>query len=187
MVNPAMEWFSINLPSGINESGNGDFEKPEESEESLYFTQTIQNHILGLFNNPASNFYNQIHEFFLNMAAYGTGIFYAEEDPNLPQLLFFRNINLRECYFEENRFGFVDSICRRFYIQAKLAGSKRPNDKLLQEKAAKYPDEQVAILHIVTPNLSKKNAATHSYSSDYILPEERVVLAAPAIHIFRFW
>jgi len=39
---------------------------------------------MEIFNNPASNFYNQIHEFFLNLAAYGTAIFYIEEDPNLP-------------------------------------------------------------------------------------------------------
>jgi hypothetical protein len=184
MVNPAMEWFSISLPIGSNEADSS--REYEDSEELQYFTQSIQHHILGLFNNPASNFYNQIHEFFLNMAAYGTGIFYAEEDPNLPQLLFFRNINLKECYFEENRFGFVDSMYRQFNMQAKAASSKWPNDKSLQEKAAKSPDEQVAILHIVTPNQSKKNAATHSYSSDYILPEERVVLSSSGYSYFPF-
>ncbi|WP_410527984.1 hypothetical protein [Rickettsia rickettsii] len=49
---------------------------------------------MDIFNNPASNFYNQIHQFFLNLAAFGTAIFYVEEDLLLPQTLFFRNINL---------------------------------------------------------------------------------------------
>lgn len=56
--------------------------------------QMIEKAIMDIFNNSASNFYNQIHQFFLNLAAFGTAIFYVEEDLLLPQTLFFRNINL---------------------------------------------------------------------------------------------
>jgi hypothetical protein len=110
MVNPAMNWFNLKI------------DEPLETEEPLaelpevkLWTQNLEQTIFKIFNNPASNFYNQIHEFFLNLAAFGTSIFYVEEDPSITGGLFFRNINLKECYFvEQNQCR--DAIYKAFYV-----------------------------------------------------------------------
>lgn len=191
IVSSATKWFGIEFET------EEDLEEQDNSEELLYCSQIIQKRILGIFNNPASNFYNQIHEFFLNLAAFGTSIFYVEEDPNLPTLLFFRNISLKECYFEEDRFGFINCLYRLFNLPIKVAAQQWPDNKELQEKALKTPDEQIEILHIVMPaegiimtnsNL-KKTAGTKAslaYSSQYVYLTNRTILSESGYSYFPF-
>ncbi|MFU7503119.1 MAG: portal protein [Candidatus Tisiphia sp.] len=50
------------------------------SAELNILAQMLEKAIMDIFNNPVSNFYNQIHQFLLNLAAFGTAIFYVEED-----------------------------------------------------------------------------------------------------------
>jgi hypothetical protein len=152
MVNPAMNWFNLKIDEPLYTE-----EPLAELPEVKVWTQNLEQTIFTIFNNPASNFYNQIHEFFLNLAAFGTSIFYVEEDPSITGGLFFRNINLKECYFEENKFGQVDSLYRLFTLSAKVAASIWPDDKTYQEKALKAPDEPVEILHIVSQDQSRGN------------------------------
>jgi|GEM_PF-2408810 len=195
MVNPAMNWFGINLSEAL---GYND-DETEIPADLAYLSQAIQNRILSVFNNPASNFYNQIHEFFLNLTAYGTGVFYVEEDLNIQGGLFFRNISLNECYFEENKFGFVGSMYRLFSMQAKAAAAKWSDNKKLAEQAVKTPDEKLEILHIVTLNNetasrennnkeSRKNRTANNlvYSSKYIYLEERELLSSAGYTYFPF-
>ena len=202
MVNPAMNWFGINLP---------DLQEDEavRPADLAYLSQTIQNRILAVFNDPASNFYNQIHEFFLNLAAFGTSVFYVEEDLSLTGGLFFRNIALNECYFEENKFGFVGNMYRLFSMQAKVAAAKWPDNRKLAEKAIKAPEERIEILHIVgqrqdsnknsensnknresnsiyNRNNNKRTSATLSFDSEYIYLEEKELLSSSGYSYFPF-
>jgi len=187
LVNPATRWFNLNVLTD---------EELKQSTECIYYGQIVAQSIMDIFNNPSTNFYNQIHEFFLNLAAFGTSIFYVEEDPNLAQSVFFRNINLKECYFEEDKFGFVNSMYRLFSMQVKTAASKWPDFMLFKDKLAKSQDEQIEILHIVTPNLDKKNHGansssntknkTHAYSSEYIYIAENKLIAQSGYSYFPF-
>jgi len=184
MASPAMNWFYLTIDDPL------ETEEPlAELPEVKIWTQHIEQMILAIFNNPASNFYNQIHEFFLNLAAFGTSIFYVEEDPTITGGLFFRNINLKECYFEENKFGQVDSLYRLFTLTAKVAAEKWPDDKTCQEKALKSPDELLEILHIVSQDQTHGNAKATTkrqsqgrqhgiiYASEYIDLSERQILS----------
>ena len=184
LVNPAMQWFNLS----INISNNNLELKTEEDNLKLY-SQIVEKTILDIFNNPASNFYNQIHEFFLNLAAYGTAIFYVEEDLLLPQSVFFRNINLKECYFEEDRFGFVNSMYRLFNVSTKTAVNIWPEFAAFKEKLAKTPDEQVEILHIVTPSSNNgrtNKTAKHAYASEYIYLAESKLITESGYSYFPF-
>ena len=184
LVNPAMNWFNVGILASDNE------EQQEQLAEHKLIAQIIENSILEIFNNPASNFYNQIHEFFLNLAAYGTAIFYVEEEPALKQKMFFRNINLKECYFEEDKYGFADNMYRLFNMSVKAAASRWSDNKELQEKLEKYPDEQIEILHIVTPETGNrgknKNSSGMKYSSEYIYFNERKLLNQSGYSYFPF-
>ena len=174
LVNPSLEWFKIRtMDKDLQEEG-----------EVKAWASDVEKKIFDVFNYAGSNFYNQIHEFFLTLAAFGTSIFYVEEDINIPYGLFFRNIALDECYFEENRFGFVDSLYRLFKLPIKIAAVKWPDCKELVEMLEKNPDERVEILHVVSPSEDKKGV--FSYTSDYIYFETRKLLSSGGYSYFPF-
>lgn len=171
LVNPASNWFSLTLP------------QIEEDKDTLRWCQLVTNKINEVFNCRATNFYSQIHEFFLTLATYGSGVFYVEEDPKLQFCSFFRNIPLDECYFEENRLGFVDSIYRQFKMALKVAANVWDKNSKLKAKAEKFPDEKVTILHVVRPKGDSKNK---SYESLYILIEDKEILSESGYNYFPF-
>ncbi|WP_425361421.1 portal protein [Candidatus Tisiphia endosymbiont of Ceraclea dissimilis] len=168
LVNPAMNWFNLTIVAE-----NGEQQHLDPTERNM-LAQMLEKTLMDIFNNPSSNFYSQIHQFFLNLAAFGTAIFYVEEDLELTQTLFFRNINLQECYFEENKFGFVNTMYRLFSMPIKTASAKWAEFAPFKERLARNPDEIVEILHIVSPqtqnqkNKARKPTATLEYNSEYI-------------------
>lgn len=171
LINSATQWFSISLP------------QIEEDRDTLAWCQLVVEKLNEVFNYRATNFYSQIHEFFLTLVTYGTGIFYVEEDPKLPFCNFFRNIPLNECYIEDNRFGFVDSIFREFKISLKTAANIWHENKKLTYKADKYPNEKITVLHVVRPS---KEGKEKSYDSIYILAEEKEILNQSGYNYFPF-
>ncbi|HJD55397.1 MAG TPA: head-tail connector protein [Rickettsia endosymbiont of Pyrocoelia pectoralis] len=189
MVNPAIKWFNISLLDQNNT--NEQEENLNEIAEVKLWTQIVENTILNIFNNPSSNFYNQIHEFFLNLAAFGTSIFYVEEEPNLAASVFFRNISLRECYFEEDKYGFVDSMYCLLKMNVKTAASKWSDFTPFKEKLFKSPDEQIEVLHVVTPSSEntkgKSRTNQHNYSSTYIYLAEQQIISESGYSYFPFF
>jgi len=196
LVNPAMNWF--NLTHQSNSNNNEEFADDEsELEESRLWGQQVEQTILQIFNNPASSFYNQIHEFFLTLTAYGTAIFYLEEEPSLPSGVLFRNINIRQCYFAEDRTGKVSSMYRLFTMSVRSAAGKWPEFKPLQEKLEKSADEEVEILHIVEPSNDKKQNNLKQASlkqtnqkqanlSQYIYLDTKEIIAESSYSYFPF-
>ncbi|WP_250310988.1 portal protein [Rickettsia endosymbiont of Oedothorax gibbosus] len=193
LVNPAINWFNLTIAAENKEQQ----EYLTTAERSM-LAQMLEKSLMDIFNNPASNFYNQIHQFFLNLAAFGTAIFYVEEDPELEQTLFFRNINLQECYCEEDKFGFVNTMYRLFSMPIKSALAKWSDFAPFNERLAKNPDEIVEILHIVSPqaqnqkNKGRKPMATASslildYSSEYIYLAEQKIINQSGYSYFPFF
>ena len=189
MVNPAIQWFNLKVEEEAGAAGANNQELMKLPEVKSW-AQQVEATLLGIFNSPASNFYNQVHEFFLSLAAFGTGVFYIEEDLSLPEGLFFRNISLKECYFEENRLGQVDCLHRLFTLKAAVAASYWKDDRMLQEKAAKEPDELVEILHVVgrsSKDKQKKQSSRESaFESAYIDLAERRMLSQGSYDYFPF-
>ncbi|OZG31510.1 hypothetical protein RiCNE_11050 [Rickettsia endosymbiont of Culicoides newsteadi] len=59
LVNPAMNWFNLTIV--------GENEEQQEyltTAERNTLAQMLEKTLMDIFNNPASNFYNQIHQFF---------------------------------------------------------------------------------------------------------------------------
>ncbi len=77
LVNPATKWFSVDLY------------KAEKNEDTLSWCQYIAEKLNEALNYRATNFFSQIHEFFLTLVTYGSGVFYIEEDPEITILYFF--------------------------------------------------------------------------------------------------
>ena len=177
MINRATSWFNLNVITDEEEQDQNQGQGINE------WVQNIESTILDVFNNAESNFYNQAHQFFLNLAGFGTGIFYIEENLNFPYCVFFKNISINECYFDENRFGIVDTIFRLFSMSVKNAASQWPDSKDLQEKALKDPNETIEILHMVIENPDSKALP---YLSVYVYFEDRVILSEGDYSYFPF-
>lgn len=123
----------------------------------------------SVFNSPTSNFHSAIHEYFIDLIAFGTGVLFAYFDESGPQ---FRSFFLGNCYLAENKNNKIDSIYRTYYDTARSLEQqfgKSATDSIL--KAAKSePFKNFEILHVVKRrNYSKgKTQRTKPYLSYYI-------------------
>jgi len=164
LVNPSYPWFSLGAQHK-DASSSIDQQDPAANNPDLkLWRDGVQSEITQVFANPFNNFYSQVRKFFLSLAGRGLAVFHIEEAPELPDLMFFRSLNIRECYFEENPLGRVDMMFRFFTLSARNAAKKWPKDsafqKLLNENRQ---DEKLEILHVVQGNPDKKG-----YGSTYI-------------------
>lgn len=155
LVNPSYPWFRLGArrkgsgkgnPNALKASGA---DTPDDPALKLWRDQ-VEEKIYGVFADPSNNFYSQVHEFFLSLTGYGTGAFYVEEAPDLPALMFFRHINMKECYIKENHRGLIDAAFRFFSLPAATAAQKWPEDATFQKMVRENKgDEKVEILHVV--------------------------------------
>ena len=163
LVNPSYTWFSLGAQHK-DTSGSRDQDPSPDNPDVRLWRDEVQSEIAQVFANPFNNFYAQVRKFFLSLTGRGVAVFYVEEAPELPDLMFFRSLNVKECFFEENQFGRVDMMFRLFSLSARNAARKWPKDgafqKLLNENRQ---DEKVEILHVVQENPAKKG-----YGSTYI-------------------
>lgn len=164
LVNPSYPWFRLGVKrkgSGKEASpysfgtraygiGSSGADAPVDDPALKLWRDRVEEKIYGVFADPSHNFYSQAHEFFLSLTGYGTGVFYVEEAPGLPGLMFFRHINLKECYIKENHLGLIDTVFRFFSLSASTAAQKWPQDAVFQKMVLENKgDEKVEILHVV--------------------------------------
>jgi len=101
-------------------------------------------HILNL-----SNFNSQVHETYIELSAFGTGILY--EEPDNDTIVRFDSRPLTECYIVENSKGVVDTIFRKFKYTVSQAyeewGEKNGETVKKLYKDNKF-DDKVDILHV---------------------------------------
>ncbi len=162
LVNPSYPWFNLAASRKNPNSQNPPIDDPDLK----FWRDGTESEIYKVFSDPANNFYNQVHIFFLSLTGRGTAVFYIEEAPELPDLMFFRALHLKECYFEENLLGQVDTLYRFFLLTARNASLKWPKDAVFQKMLLENrQDEKVEILHAVRKNDAKKG---FPYESAYI-------------------
>lgn len=58
LVNPAMNWFNLTIVAE-----NGEQQHLDPTERNM-LAQMLEKTLMDIFNNPSSNFYSQIHQFF---------------------------------------------------------------------------------------------------------------------------
>jgi hypothetical protein len=178
LVNPSYTWFSLDAEhKGTSASPNSE-DPPTENPDLRLWRDEVQSKIYRVFANPFNNFYNQVRKFFLSLTGRGAAVFYIEEVPELPDLMFFRSLDLKECFFEENQFGRVETMHRFFSFPASIAVQKWPKDAVFKKMVLENRgDEKVEILHVVRKEtLTKKGFAYESIYMDFAhtrLIEER--------------
>jgi len=172
LVNPSYPWFSLEAKTEVKDQASGirmAHLDPELDDPQLkLWRDGVEKGISSVFSNPFNNFYNQAHVFFLTLVAYGTAVFYVEESQGLPDLMSFRSLPLRECYFEGNQFGQVNTMYRFFHLSAQNAARQWGKDPVFQKMLIENrQDEELKILHVVRENPANKTFPFESLHIDF--------------------
>jgi len=162
LVSPSMQWFRLLM----------EMEKLMELPGvKLWLQETAE----GIYSAlQRSNFYDQMHEYFLDGGSIGTATIYCEEDIGKARLNF-NTFHPAENFIAENIHKQVDTVHRRFKLSAREAVKKFDKDELsqeVQEASTKQPDKKFEFLHAVFPNedrmYGKLNADNKQYVSVYM-------------------
>jgi len=179
LTNPSLNWFE--LTTGVPEIDRLD-------DVRLWLQRTAETMHQTLNN---SNFQTEIHEVYLDLGSFGTGLIQIEEDPE--RLLRFRARPVYDGYIQENSKGVVDTIFREEWMSLRNIvdkfGKEKLNEKLLRE-LDKNPDSKKHIIHGVFPrkNLNNKKIGPKNmpYASVYSLSEESIVLEESGFNEFPY-
>jgi len=178
---PSETWFTLILEKM----------KEEEDEQTQMWLQGVVDMMFReVFHSPNSNFGSMIHELYLDLGSYGTGVLYVEDKPGRP--INFRTYHLAECYIAENAEGAVDTLYRQYKHSGRQL-VQMYKDKLPEkfiENVYKDPHKEYTCIHAVEPrdtfNPDSKLAKNMPWMSAYILEEEKLVLNVGGFNEFPY-
>lgn len=133
----------------------------------------------AVFNSAASQFHQQLHELYLDVGAFGTGIQFVGEDMGMFK---FRTYPLSQCYIDEGANGMVDTVFRCFSFTARQAvqmfGEKCPAK--IAECEIKEPNRVFELAHGVFPRTDRitrmSDTMNKPFASFYFWPEGGVII-----------
>lgn len=108
-----------------------------------------------------SSFAGQSHEMYMSLGAFGTGVLFVEDGLqyakpgriNAP--IIYKSVHLAEIYAEENAWGIIDRVFRKFKLTAKQAEEWFGEDSLpekIKDCLENKPDMKFCFIHCVKPN-----------------------------------
>jgi hypothetical protein len=155
------------------------------------WVSTVTERLLQAFADQGQRFYSRSLELYGDLAAFGTGVFYVDEDLKTDKIWFSR-IHLAEAYIAENHREVVDTLFRgAFRLTARQAVQKFGKDAhpKLVELADKEPDRMVDFLHAVLPREEldvPRDKAGRAFASAYVWLDQRHVCRLSGYHEFPF-
>jgi hypothetical protein len=174
LTNPNSLWFMLGV----------DNEELNQNEFVVEYLQELTRRLHGIMNN--SNFQTEVHEFYLDLCAFGTAVMTIEEDEK--NIVRFSTKHLNDIYIKENFLGAVDTVYRCFKWDARQiveAFGKELADAPLEKLEAKFgrrvamayknnTTEEFEIVHCVY-NDDMSQLALPFYST-YVLVCEKIEL-----------
>ena len=119
-----------------------------------------------------SNFYQQIHEAFLDLESTGTATLFSEEDPERPGHVVFNCYSVYDTVVDANYDGFIDTMFRRVLFTPRQAAQKFGEENLPEkvDKALRDPKkvgEKFEFIHFVGKNEAFDPAIKKATSKNY--------------------
>ena len=180
LTNPASKWFALSV-------NDMEVDKSKELDEWL---TGAENTIYNVLNG--SNFSQQIHELYLDLATFGTACIYEEEDPK--DIVRFYSRAIGEIYISEDDRERVDTVYRKFKMTARQAYEKWGDDAGEEVKKAienKKYYEHIEFVHCVMPryerDASKEDSANMPWVSYYIEYNKRRLISESGYNEFPFF
>ena len=146
--------------------------------------------LIQTFNRPHNNFHPSMHEYLLDLGAFGTGVMHIRDIPG--QGPYFSSYPLYNCYLAKNDMGRVDTIYRVYEHTAKEVleafGEEKLPDKVKKAlEAGKYYDKFECV-HAVKPVSTFKDAPIKRFPfvSIYFMPTAKTILNVGGFDSFPF-
>jgi hypothetical protein len=128
-----------------------------------------------------SNFETEVHEMYVDLVVFGTGCMFVEMEGDQ---LRFSTRHISEFYVQENQYGIVDTVFRKYTAPVRQIVQRFGIDNVsahIQKKFQKRPDEDIEILHVVLPRIdrdpNKKDNKNMPFASFYIDAETSTLLS----------
>ena len=176
LTNPSSQWFELT-------TGDPELDKVPEVRKWL---QELVRKIHSLLNN--SNFQSAIHEVYLDLGSFGTGLLRVEEDEEF--VFHFTNRPIYESYIRENHREIVDTIVITYVMKHRQAvqryGKEAFGDKI--DLMTQKPDDTIEIDHLIMPSEEKgeKNVLNKKFVSYHVWLEGSVILKEDGFNEFPF-
>lgn len=184
LTSPTQRWAKLVLDPFMQETDL------YEDEEVKRWLEMASNYLQMIFTSQKTNFAPQAHELYLDLGGFGTGIFYVEEDfAEAPMR--FSTMHLGECSFEEDAYGVVNALHRRYKTTARNAAmffkDKTPEHikKIVEDK----PNEMVEIIYVVRPRddiFKEMSGTSKPFGAWYIDPKEKQIIKSGGFYEFPF-
>lgn len=168
-------WFSFDAPEGVK--GNGDA-------ATKWFGQCTE---IAMREIAMSNFYLEVHEFYLDRGGFGTAALHCEEGKRTT--LNFSKPDVGTFSVFENDEGVVDTIFRRFKLTARQAVQKFGLEnvgvkiaKCYEDENSKKMDDKFEFIHAIYPReedarvSGKFDGPNKPIASVYVCVEDRYVV-----------
>ena len=161
LTDQTQRWFMLGL-------ANREWE--ELSQAKLWLHDTTERMFSTL---SKSNFYDQIHSLFCELALFGTGCMFIEEDNK--DLVRFRTLTAGEYSLDADASGRVDTVYRRIRMTARQIVDQWPDfaPDRVEQMAKEDNTTWLEVLHVVEPNPDYKpdrvRGAERPYSSVYMM------------------
>lgn len=144
LTNPASKWFKLRL---------NDLQLMQDEQVRLWLEE-VERRIYIALNSPKANFSSHIHELYLDMTAFGTGVMFIGEDPKTGDLTFSTK-HLKECFLAEDSQGFVDTVYRIFEFSTRQIVQKWGIEKVSKKVKDCFDkgefDKMFKLVHAVQP------------------------------------
>jgi len=180
LTNPSVQWFE--LSTGIPEL--------DDVHEIRLWLQRAALKIHQVLNN--SNFQTEIHEVYLDISSFGTGLMRIEEDDKLH--VRFQSRPIFEAYIIENRKGMIDTIFREFNLTHREM-LKEYGEEAFTEMQLSFIkrdlDKEELIVHAVCPRddyeiAELKGPKGMAFGSYYIWDKEACILKESGFEEFPY-
>lgn len=154
LTSPQLRWFALRCTDPRFKANEAATRWFADATERMY----------AHFNSPTAGFSTGIHELYMDIAGFGTGIIYAqdrgEKGPG------YRSVPLAECFIAEGPDGRIDTLFRRWKWTLRNIIATWPDlaDTDFGKRAAARPDEEEEVLHAVYPR-----ADGRGWESRYII------------------
>ena len=173
LTSPALRWFQLQVRAR-------DLRTDDEAQR--WFADTTDR-LYDHFNSQEAGFATSAHEFYLDIAAFGTAVMYV---PDLGDAgAGFRPTPLSECYVSENAAGRIDTLFRIYKQTRRQVLEQWPDlsHAEFRKAAAERPDEHVDIIHAVMPETQRRRMP---FRSVYVVRSPEIILERGGYRSFPY-
>lgn len=170
LTNPSIPWFGLSTGTPIIDNRDDVRKFLQESARIMH----------NIFND--SNFQTEIHEVYLDLGSFGTGLMLIEEDDD--DIIRFRSSPVYTSHIKENAKGVVDTVYRKYQLTVQqifdMYGKEAFPSNMNIDSLMKDSGRKMDIIHAVFPRKDRQygviTPTNMPYGSVHILKEYKSIL-----------